>query len=409
MDIPKADLAIVGGTVITPWRKLPATTVLIGNGKIVAVEPSAQLTLPAGLPQIDARGRYVAPGFIDIHVNGGGGGDALDGSREALAAMCAAHAAGGTTSLVPTTVTAPLELMSNAVRVIGEAARDHAAGRSGDGAQVLGAFIEGPFLSPLQKGAHNPQHLRVPAETDYGPLLELAEHIRIMAIAPELPGAHALIREFAGRGVRTAVAHSQATYEEVMAAVEIGTTHVAHLFSTMSSMFRRPGDYHKYAGVTEAALLSDDLTVEIVGDGYHVPEPLLRLALRNKPAGTVCLVTDAMRAAGMGPGRYTLGDMDILVEDGIALLPDRSVFAGSVATMDACVRTLITLGGVPIETAIRAATVDPARVVGVDERKGTIRTGADADIVILDDGVHVTDTIIGGRPTGRGADATTFS
>lgn len=408
METPRADLAIVGGTVITPWRRRAETTVLVADGKITAVEPSAQLTLPADLPRIDARGRYVAPGFIDIHVNGGGGGDALDGTREALDAMCMAHAAGGTTSLVPTTVTAPLEVMERAVRVIGETARDHAAGRRGGGAQVLGAYIEGPFLSPLQKGAHNPEHLRVPADTDYGPLLELAGDIRIMAIAPELPGAHTLIRRFARRGVRTAVAHSQATHEEVMAAVELGTTHIAHLFSTMSSTFRRPGDYRKYAGVTEAALLCDDLTVEIVGDGYHVPEPLLRLALKNKPAGTVCVVTDAMRAAGMGPGDYTLGDMDIVVEEGIALLPDRSLFAGSVATMDACVRTMANLGGVPLETAIRAATVDPARVIGVDERKGSIREGADADIVILDHGMRVTDTIIGGRRSDRGADATSF-
>lgn len=397
MGLQTADLAIIGGTVITPWRRLPDTTVLVAGGKIVGVESNAVVTIPPELPRIDATNQFVVPGFIDIHVNGGGGGDALDATRDALAAMCATHAAGGTTSLVPTTVTAPLEVMCNAVRVIGEVAQDHRRGRAGNGAQVLGAYIEGPFLSPQQKGAHNPDHLRIPAETDSRCLLDLAEHIRMVALAPELPGSPRLIEDFASRGVRTAVAHSQATYEEVMAVIELGTTHVAHLFSTMSSMFRKPGDYRKYAGVTEAALLSDDLSVEVVGDGYHVPEPLLRLALKNKPEGTLCVVTDAMRAAGKGPGHYKLSDMDILVEDGIALLPDRSLFAGSVATMDMCVRTLVTLGGLPIERAVRAATFDPARVVGVQGRKGSIRVGADADIVVLDDTLHVTDTVIGGR------------
>ncbi|MFO8064885.1 MAG: N-acetylglucosamine-6-phosphate deacetylase [Spirochaetota bacterium] len=393
MGKTRADLAIEHGTVITPLQRLNDTTILVADGRIVDIRPSHQADVPPDAAVIDAGGKFVVPGFIDIHVNGGGGGDALDGTHEALSAMCRTHARGGTTSLVPTVITAPMEKISRAVEVIGEVAAS-----GGDGAEVLGAYVEGPFLSSQQKGAHNPNHLRIPAETDYSRLLELAEHIRMVALAPELPGAGAAITAFKQHGVRAAVAHSQATYDEVMEAVDNGLTHVSHLFSSMSQMFRKPGDYRKHGGVTEAALLSDDLSVELVGDGYHVPKSLLRLAVKNKPEGKLCVVTDAMRAAGKEPGTYILGDLEIIVEDGIALLPDRSVFAGSVCTMDTCLKTLTELGGMSLEAALRAATMDPARIIGVDDRKGSLHVGKDADIVILDQKLRVTQTLIRGKP-----------
>ncbi len=386
------NLAFVHATVISPHRIIEDGTVLVKQGIITDVGPYESILVPDSCSIKDCTGKYLVPGFIDIHVNGGGGAEALDGTDEAIEVMCRTHARGGTTACIPTIITAPLERMIAAVKTINRV--KHAGTQ---GAQVLGAYIEGPFLSEAYKGAHTQQHLLMPEKTSWKPFLENSEAIAIFGLAPELPGSIPLIRELKQHGILPAIAHSEATYDEVMHAADAGATHITHLFCAMSQMFRKPGSYVKHGGVTEAALLCDDLTVEIIGDGHHVPGELIRLTLKNKPEGTVCTVTDAMRAAGMGPGGSTLGDKDIIVEDGIALLLDRSQFAGSIATMDMCIRNMVTFGEITLQQAVRTATLDPATLLGISDRKGSITAGKDADLVILNNMFTVESTMVSGR------------
>ncbi len=386
-------LVIDGGTVITPRQIIPNGRVVVAEGSITAVGPAGDIALPRESNLLSAVGKFVAPGFIDIHVNGGGGGDTLDASLESLQKMVKTHARGGTTSMVPTIVTASIDDMCGAVNTVRQAKADDIM----DGSEILGAFLEGPYITKEQKGAHNPRYIILPDPKEYRRFLEMAEDVIMVGLAPELPGAFELIRELHKENIRSAIAHTNATYREVITAIEAGCTHIVHLFSSMSSMFRKPGRSEKYAGVTEAALLCDELTVEIIGDGKHVPESLMRLTLKAKSLETICSVTDAMRAAGLKPGRYTLGDLDIIVEDNVAVLPDRSCYAGSVATMDLCVRNMVTLGGLTVAEAVKTATINPARVIGAEDRKGSLVPGKDADIVIFDENIDIYSTIVAGK------------
>ena len=363
-------LVIDGGTVITPRQIIPNGRVVVADGSISAVGAAEDIALPRESDVLSAAVKFVAPGFIDIHVNGGGGGDALDASLESLQKMVKAHARGGTTSMVPTVVTASIDHMCEAVNTVRQAKANDM-----EGSEILGVFLEGPYIAKEQKGAHNPRYIILPDPKDYKRFLELAGDVIMVGLAPELPGAFELIKALHKEGIRPAVAHTNATYREVMTAIEWGCTHIVHLFSSMSSMFRKPGRSEKYAGVTEAALLCDELTVEIIGDGKHVPESLIKLTLKAKSFETICSVTDAMRAAGLKPGRYTLGDLDIIVEDNVAVLPDRSCYAGSVATMDLCVRDMVALGGLTVADAVKTATINPARVIGIEDRKGSLVPG----------------------------------
>ncbi len=384
--------ALAHASVVTPLQIIRDGTVVIQEGLITGVGPSDSITLPHGCRLIDCTSRYVVPGFIDIHVNGGGGADALDATDEAIEVMCRTHASGGTTALLPTVITAPIDRMVAAVEAVGRMKN-----RTFNGAQVLGAYVEGPFLSQAQRGAHEQRHLKMPDKEYWRPFLDHADDISVFGLAPELSGSIPLIIELRRLGILPATAHSEATYDEVMRAAEAGATHITHLFCAMSQMFRKAGSYRKHGGVTEAALLCDSLTVEIIGDGHHVPGELIRLALKNKKVGAVCLVTDAMRAAGLEPGISTLGDREIIVEDGIALLPDRSLFAGSVATMDRCVRNMVIFGEITLQHAVRTASLNPAELLGISDRKGSVTVGKDADLVILDSSLAVSATIVGGR------------
>lgn len=392
MPVRNEKLRIVHGTVILSDQVLPEGTILIENGRIVAVT-SGEAEWPDA-ETLDAAGAYVAPGFIDIHVHGGAGHDFMDGTLEAFQAIARLHAFHGTTSMLPTTLTADTRGILDTIDVY-----EKASGRISNGARFLGLHLEGPYFAMTQRGAQDPRHIRDPDPTEYMQILGHTNAIRRWSIAPERKGAIQFGRLLAEKGILPSMAHTDAVYEEALEAFQNGYTLLTHFYSAMSGVTRR--NAFRYAGVIEAGYLNDGLDVEIIADGVHLPAPLLKLICKVKGPDRIALITDAMRGAGMPEGPSILGNrsdgLPVIIEDGVAKLPDRSSFAGSVATADRLVRTMIRIADCSLTDAIRMITATPARILGVHDRIGHLKPGYDADIVIFDEDVQVKETILQGR------------
>ncbi|WP_128544578.1 N-acetylglucosamine-6-phosphate deacetylase [Larkinella soli] len=389
---PPPRTKIVNGRIITPFRVIPNGTLILEEGKIIGIE-AGNPELP-GVPEIDAGGCWVAPGFIDIHVHGGGGHDFMDGTETAFLAVAELHARYGTTAMIPTTLTAGKDDLLQTLDAYERAHRQNTKG-----AQFLGIHLEGPYFALSQRGAQDPRYIRPPDPDEYREILAYSSSIARWSAAPELKGAMEFGRYLRSNGVLAAVAHTDAIYEDVLEAFDNGYSLATHLYSAMSGVTRR--NAFRYAGVIEAAYLIDGMDVEIIADGVHLPAPLLKLVYKIKGPDRTALITDAMRAAGMPPGESILGSLRdglrVIVEDEVAKLPDRSSFAGSVATADRLVRNMIRMADVPLPDAVRMMSTTPARIMGVADRKGSLAVGKDADLVIFDDGVRVRNTLIGGR------------
>lgn len=385
-------LKIINGRILTPYRLIPNGTLLITGSTITEVSdrdidvPEAEI--------LDANGVYVAPGFIDIHVHGGGGHDFMDGSEAAFLQIAQTHARHGTTAMVPTTLTSNLEQLLNTLDIY-----ERAFSNNTTGARFLGMHLEGPYFAMNQRGAQDPRYIRNPDPAEYREVLNHSSTIARWSAAPELPGALAFGDYLRSKGVLAAIAHTDAVYDEVLVAVQHGYSLATHLYSGMSGVSRRNG--FRYAGVVESAFLLDELDVELIADGVHLPAPLLKLAYKIKGPDQTVLITDAMRAAGMPPGNSILGSIHdgiaVIVEDGVAKMPDRQAFAGSVATADRLVRTMVTMADIPLLETVRMITSTPARVMGVGDRKGDLMPGKDADIVFFDDDIAVQLTMVEGR------------
>jgi N-acetylglucosamine-6-phosphate deacetylase len=276
---------------------------------------------------------------------------------------------------------------------------EEADNQNHEGAQFIGMHLEGPYIAKTQAGAQDPRYIRDPDPEEYEHILARYKNIKRWSAAPELPGAIRLGECLRSKKILPAIAHTDAIYEEVCAAFEKGYTHATHFYSAMSGVTRRNG--FRYAGVIESAYLIDEMTVEIIADGIHLPAPFLKLIYKIKGASHTALITDAMRAAGMPPGESILGSLHngikVIVEDGVAKLPDRSSFAGSVATTDRLVRNMISLAGVGLQEAIRMMCATPARIMGIENKKGSLAPGKDADVVIFDDKINVSTTIVNGK------------
>lgn len=353
------------------------TQVIVEDGAVLAIQD--HWDAEADDRVIDARGLYLVPGFVDIHVHGGGGHSAMSGDPRDVRAMAEAHAYHGATSILPTTLAAPIPALIRAVDGVRRAAEGKCA------ATILGVHLEGPCLSPAQSGAQSPEDLAVPADTDLTPLLDAwPEGLRMMGAAPELPGALQLGDELTRRGVVASIAHSNATYDQVLAALPHGYCDVTHLYSSCSGMIR----VHSYRipGVIEAGLNLDELTVQVIADGKHLPIPLLQLIYRCKGPDKIELITDGLEfAAGElteGTVYRQLNGMETVYEDGVMKLLSRESFAGSVATLHRCLRTMVS-AGVPVAEAVRMASDNPARRIGAS-KKGRIAPGIDADLLLLD-------------------------
>ncbi|MBN1400006.1 MAG: N-acetylglucosamine-6-phosphate deacetylase [Anaerolineae bacterium] len=377
-------LAIIHGTVYTPTRIIPDGRVLIEGAHIRAVGSPSQVPLPEGVEQIDAQGHIVCPGLVDIHVHGGDGADATDGNAAAIQRLAGRHLRAGTTSLVPTTASAPLAQIWRSFDAIREVKAAQGERMTGDQARVLGIHMEGPFFSLEQRGAHAPELLRMPDDAEREKLYSYSEDLACVTLAPEREGALVLIRELARRGVLVAGGHSDALYAQVCLAMHAGLSHVVHLWSGMSTV-RRIGP-KRHAGMLEAALVEEGLTGEIIADGYHLPTSLMRMAYRLKGPEKLCLVSDAMRASGMGPGEYDVAGQRALVEDGggVAITPDRKAFAGSISTMLQCLQHIVHVVGISLRDGLQMATLTPARIHGWEDRIGQLARGRYADLLILD-------------------------
>lgn len=387
-----ASMKIINGRMISPAGVVEGGTVVVRDGKILQVE-RGDVSAP-GAQVVDAMGMYVSPGFIDLHVHGGGGFDFMDGHEAAFLAIAKMHARYGTTSMLPTTLTGAKEEILDTLSVY-----ERVLPKNTQGAQFLGLHLEGPYFAMSQRGAQDPRYIRNPDPAEYKEILERAYLIRRWSAAPELEGAMEFARYARGKGVLVSMAHTDAIYEEALEGFGNGYTLATHLYSAMSGVTRR--NAYRYAGVIEATFLIDDMDVEIIADGVHLPAPLLQLVYKIKGAARTALITDAMRAAGMPEGESTLGNLHhglkVVVEDGVAKLPDRSAFAGSVATADRLVRTMIREGGVPLPEAVRMITATPAAILGLSDSKGALAPGKDADIVIFDKEIRVQATIIKGQ------------
>lgn len=320
--------------------------------------------------------RFLAPGFVDVHVHGWGGHDAM-GDRDALDGMARALLRRGVTSFLPTAVTAPLaELAAFAERV-----RAWQPGAPLDGAQPLGFNLEGPFLAPARRGAHDPAHLEQPVHVSHAALEPLVGELRIITIAPELPGAIDLIRRLREREVTISIGHSAASFEEARAGYDAGATSTTHLFNAMT------GVDHRSPGVAVAALLDDRVYVELIADGIHVDRALWPLIARLKPVDRLVAVSDAINLAGTGDGRGRIGGLDVEVVGDRVTLAGTSTLAGSVIALDTAVRHLVG-AGLPLPAASAAASRNPLAMIGVEDR-GRIAVGQRADLVELDADLRV--------------------
>ena len=381
---------IINGRILTPQGWLKDGSVLICDGKILEVTNSDLAVI--GATVIDARGMTIVPGFVSMHAHGGGGHDFTEATEEAFRMATTAHLKHGATSMFPTLSSTSFEKLYQAVDVCEGLMQE-------PDSPILGLHIEGPYLNPKMAGSQYEGFLKTPDENEYIPLLEHTTCIKRWDISPELHGAHDFAKYTRSKGIMTAVTHTEAEYDEIKAAYAVGFSHAAHFYNAMPGFHKRRE--YKYEGTVESVYLTDGMTVEVIADGIHLPKPLLQFVYKFKGVDKTTLCTDAMRGAGMPDGESILGSLTngqkVIIEDGVAKLPDRSAFAGSVATADRLVRTMINIAGIPLIDAIRMITLTPARILHVDSQKGSLEEGKDADIVIFDNQINVTTTISKGH------------
>ena len=361
--------------------------VVAQRGKIAAIRDQA----PARSEDIvDLHGNYLAPGFIDLHVHGALGRDSMEASTEAFQAICDYHASGGTTSLLLTTATAPLDRITDVLNAV----RDCRCSV----ARIAGVHVEGPFISKAKCGAQRVEFIQSPSRASVQQLLDYADVIKRITVAPELQGALEAIENFYTHGISISGGHSDAWDEEAREGFARGMRSATHTFNCMSSA-RRRGIY-RVGGLLEFALSEPRIGCELIADGQHVSATLMKMLYRAKGPGGICLVTDATAGAGLPNGsQFSLFGRDCIVEDGVCLLADRSALAGSASRMIDLVRTMITKVNVPLHEAVRMATENPARAIGL-ETKGRLEVGADADLVVLSPELEVVRTLASGKEIG---------
>lgn len=361
------------------------------DGKIAALAPQA-LEPMAGEPVVDLAGQFLAPGFIDLHIHGALRRDSMEADAEAFDTICRHHVRGGTTALALTTVTATSASIERVLR----AAQAYRAQPASGGAQLLGIHIEGPYFSREKPGAHRLELIRNPQREEWEPWLEFAETITQVTVAPELPGALELIEGLAQSGIIASGGHSDAWDEEAAAAFGHGMRQATHTFNCMSSA-RRRGPF-RVAGLLEFVMSEPAVLCELIADARHVSPTLMRLLYHAKGPDGIALVTDAAAGAGLAEGAaFQLGDIACVVRDGVSLTANGKALASSIAGMIDLVRNMVQLVEVPLAEAVRMATLNPARALGIEARKGTLAVGADADLVSFTDDFQVTHTLIAGR------------
>jgi N-acetylglucosamine-6-phosphate deacetylase len=384
----------INANIITDSGVIPDGMVIMRGDRIDSAGPRRDV--PPAAEIIDVGGRFLAPGFVDIHIHGGAGSDFMDATDADIETVFRYHAAHGTTSLCPTTATAPLAEILSALDAL-ERYR-HGPQRFG---RALGAHIEGPYLAMTKRGCHLPQFVRNPEEREWRQILERGP-IASVTLAPELPGARMLVEELHNRGANANAGHSEALYQEIEDAADWGVRHVTHLYCAMTDAMNnrwRGTPNPRSGGIVEAVYLDDRLSSELITDGKHLSREMLRLALRHKGYEKLAIVTDAMRGAGMPDGEYTFGPrhgLVAVVKNGEARIPDGTALASSVFPMNEMVRVFRDLTGCPLWQAVRMASLTPAEIVHRAADIGSIATGKLADLIIIDDQLKVLATYVGG-------------
>jgi N-acetylglucosamine-6-phosphate deacetylase len=370
------------GRAHTPAGELHDAGILVRDGVIEAVAPRHSLTLPEGGQEIVANDKIAAPGFVDVHIHGAAGHDVMEGTEKALSAIASSIGSHGTTSFVATTVTANPDVICKSSEGIARyIAVQHE--KSIRGAEVLGVHFEGPFISPIRRGVHPPEWLKLPSADLLEKFVEAAHgNALILTIAPELLGAMPCIDAARKSGMVVGIGHTDATYEQTRAAMARGAHHAIHTYNAM-----RPFS-HRDAGVIGAVLTSPDITAELIADGVHVDETAMRLLLQAKGAGGVILISDGISATGMPDGNYQLGDFEVTVSGGVCRNSEGKL-AGSTLTLDRALRNIVGLGA-SLHDALQMLTLNPAKLLGIEHKKGVLRESADADIVLLNEGLEVT-------------------
>ncbi|MET9292034.1 N-acetylglucosamine-6-phosphate deacetylase [Streptomyces sp. NPDC003077] len=363
---------LTGAHVVLPTGVVEGGRITVEGARITDGDAGA----PGGRPGdvvLDLPGHLVVPGFVDLHVHGGGGGSFSSADPEECLRVAGTHRRHGTTSMVASTVTGDLDDLARQAAVLSELVEQ------GD---LAGIHFEGPFISPHRCGAHQPELLRDPDPSDVRKLVDAARGTaKMMTLAPELPGGLESVRMLADAGVIAAIGHTDSSYDATREAIEAGATVATHLFNAM------PGLNHRTPGPIAALLEDERVTVELINDGTHLHPSVLELAFRDAGAHRVAFITDAMGAAGMSDGMYPLGPMEVEVKDGVARIaggPTAGSIAGSTLTLDRAFQRAVTIDGLPIEQAVQALSATPARLLGIGDRVGSLEPGKDADLVVLD-------------------------
>lgn len=368
--------------------------VSIENDRITGIGTNEPVTAEAD-EVIDLGGLYLAPGFIELHTHGAGGCDFMDGTADAFITAAMTHLSHGTTTLLPTALAATREEILRSIANLRQAKNTMV-----DGPNLLGLHIEGPYLNVKQKGAINEKYIRNPDPEEYNDFLINGKGaISRWTVAVELDGALDFGDRLKAEGILPSIGHTDAEYSQIVEAYLHGYTHVTHLYSAMSCMVRRGG--FRFPGLTESAFCLEDMTVEIIADGCHLPIEILRMVYRLKGAQKICLSCDSMRCAGQEVKESILGNLTsglrVIIEDDVAKLPDRSAFAGSIALDDRLVRVMYQKVGVPLYDAVRMMTLTPAEVIGISGKTGSIASGKAADLICFDDDIIIKGTMVGGH------------
>lgn len=377
---------------LTPAEEIRNAGILVEDAAIREIGPRAALQAPPGTREIRAAGLTAAPGFVDVHIHGAGGHDVMEGTGEALDAVAAMLAQHGTTSFLATTVTASPETTCRSAEGIARSIEANCfTWNNSARAEILGIHFEGPFISAARRGVHPPEWLALPSAELLDRFLSAARgKARILTLAPELPGAAPCIDAALKAGLVVALGHTDATYEQARAAIARGARHAVHVYNAM-----RPFS-HRDTGVIGAVLTSPEVTAELIADGVHVDEAAMRILLQAKGLDRVILVSDGTAATGMPDGKYTLGTFEVTVAGGVCRNSEGKL-AGSTLTLDRALRNIVALG-VPLADALRMLTLNPARLLGLEGKKGVLRPGADADVVLLDQDMRVRNVWTRGSP-----------
>ncbi|MEW1700169.1 N-acetylglucosamine-6-phosphate deacetylase [Streptomyces sp. NPDC091278] len=345
-------------------------TGIVENGRVIVDGDRIAGSSPEGTPTVDLTGHWLVPGFVDMHNHGGGGASFTSGTVDEVLKGIHTHRLHGTTTVVASFVTGEMGFLTQRAGLLSELAEQ---------GELAGLHFEGPFISPCRKGAHDETLLRDPDPAEVRKLIDAARgQAKMVTLATELPGGLDSVRLLAEHGVIAAIGHTDASYEQTVAAIDAGATVATHLYNAMPALgHRAPGPI--------AALLEDErITVELINDGTHLHPAALELAFHHAGPGRVAFITDAMDAAGFGDGRYMLGPLEVEVKDSVARLVEGGSIAGSTLTLDRAFKRAATIDGLPVEAVVRAISANPARLLGVYDRVGSLEPGKDADIVVLD-------------------------